>query len=179
VDAIVAMEGNGPGSGDPLQVGALIAGVNPVAVDMVAGRLTGIPQELLHVEREARRMGLAGTSWGEIEICGESLASFPSTPFRLPVGLDVRFGLPSFIANSLKRQLTAFPIADRQLCELCGICLEACPPGAIEIKNSALTVNQEHCIRCWCCRELCPHDAMQVRRSLVLKIVSALAGRRS
>jgi len=62
VDAIVAMEGNGPGSGDPLQVGALIAGVNPVAVDMVAGRLAGIPQELLHVEREARRMGLAGSA---------------------------------------------------------------------------------------------------------------------
>jgi uncharacterized protein (DUF362 family)/Pyruvate/2-oxoacid:ferredoxin oxidoreductase delta subunit len=179
VDAIVAMEGNGPGSGDPLQVGTLIAGVNSVAVDMVAGRLAGIPQELLHVEREARRMELAGTSWGEIEICGESLESFPSTPFRLPVGLDVRFGLPSFLANTLKRQLTAFPIADRQLCLLCGICLDACPPRAIEIKNSALSVDQERCIRCWCCRELCPHDAMQVRRSLVLKIVSALAGRRS
>ena len=61
VDAVVSMEGNGPGSGDPLQVGALIAGVNPVAVDMVAGRLAGIPADLLHVEREARGMGLAGT----------------------------------------------------------------------------------------------------------------------
>ena len=178
VDAIVAMEGNGPGSGDPLQVGALIAGVNPVAVDTVAGRLAGIPKELLHVEREARRMGLAGTAWEEIEISGSSLDSFPSKPFRLPSGLDAQFGLPKFLSTALKRQLTSFPVADRQHCVLCGICRDACPPKAIEIKNSALTVDHGRCIRCWCCRELCPHDAMLVRRSLMLKIVSTLAGRR-
>jgi uncharacterized protein (DUF362 family)/Pyruvate/2-oxoacid:ferredoxin oxidoreductase delta subunit len=177
VDAVVAMEGNGPGSGDPLQVGALIAGVNPVAVDMVAGRLAGIPADLLHVEREARRMGLAGASWEEIEICGAPLESFPQKPFRLPGGLDTQFGLPKFLSTLLKHQLTSFPVADRQRCVLCGVCRDACPPEAIEIKNSALMVDQGRCIRCWCCRELCPHDAMLVRQSLVLKIVSALAGR--
>jgi len=178
VDAIVAMEGNGPGSGDPLQVGALLAGVNPVAVDTVAGRLAGIPAEMLPVELEARRMGLDGTAWDQLEIGGAPLEGFPSQPFRLPSGLDTQFGLPKFISTLLKHQLTAFPIADLELCVLCGICRDACPPGAIEIKNSALTVDQERCIRCWCCRELCPHDAMQVRRSLMLKIVSGLAGRR-
>lgn len=178
VDAVVAMEGNGPGSGDPLQVGALMAGVNPVAVDMVAGRLAGIPDELLHVELEARRMGLDGSTWEEIAIDGTPLDSFPSKAFRLPSGLDVQFGLPKFLSTLLKRQLISFPIADRQSCVLCGICRDACPPEAIEIKNSALTVDQGRCIRCWCCRELCPHDAMLVRRGLVLKIVSALAGRR-
>lgn len=178
VDAIVAMEGNGPGSGDPLQVGALIAGINPVAVDTAAGRLAGIPRELLHVEREAQRMGLAGTSWEEIEIIGDALDSFPSKPFKLPGGLDTQFGLPKFVSTLLKHQLTSFPIADRQSCVLCGICRDTCPPVAIEIKNSALTVNQERCIRCWCCRELCPHDAMLVQRGLALKIISALARRR-
>jgi uncharacterized protein (DUF362 family)/ferredoxin len=179
VDAIVAMEGNGPGSGDPLQVGALIAGINPVAVDVVAGRLAGISPELLHVEREAERMGLAGATWQEIETCGTPLDSFPSKPFRLPGGLDVQFGLPRFLKENLKRYLTARPVADRQHCVLCGVCRDACPPEAIEIKNSALIVDQERCIRCWCCRELCPHDAMLIHRGLVLRIVSALSGRRS
>lgn len=179
VDAVVAMEGNGPGNGDPLQVGALIAGENPVAVDMVAGRLAGIPAELLHVELEARRMGLDGSSWEGLALLGESLDSFPSKPFRLPGGLDAQFGLPKFLSSILKRQLLSFPVADRQSCVLCGICRDACPPGAIEIKNSALTVDQGRCIRCWCCRELCPRDAMLVHRGLVLKIVTALAGRRN
>jgi len=178
VDAVVAMEGNGPGSGDPLQVGVLIAGVDPVAVDTIAGRLAGIPNGLLYVEHEARRMGLSGTEWEEIEIVGTPLDSFPTQPFRLPSGLDVQFGLPKFLKTALKRQLISFPVADRESCVLCGVCRDACPPGAIEIKNSALTVDQGRCIRCWCCRELCPHDAMLVSRSLVLKIVSALTGRR-
>jgi uncharacterized protein (DUF362 family)/ferredoxin len=179
VDAIVAMEGDGPGSGDPLQVGALIAGVNPVAVDVVAGRLAGIAPELLHVEREAARMGLTGAIWEDIRISGAPLDSFPSKPFRLPKGLDVQFGLPRFLKNSLKRYLIAHPVADRQHCVLCGVCRDACPPAAIEIKNSALTVDQERCIRCWCCRELCPHDAMLIHRGLLLRLVSALSGRRS
>jgi uncharacterized protein (DUF362 family)/Pyruvate/2-oxoacid:ferredoxin oxidoreductase delta subunit len=178
VDAVTAMEGDGPGSGDPLQVGALIAGVNPVAVDVVAGRLAGIPQGLLHIEREAQRMGLAGALWEEIDVMGESLGSFPSKPFILPGGLDTQFGLPKFLSTLLKHQLTSFPVADRERCVLCGICRDACPPVAIEIKNSALSVDQERCIRCWCCRELCPHDAMLVRRSLLLKIITVLAGRK-
>jgi uncharacterized protein (DUF362 family)/ferredoxin len=178
VDAIVAMEGNGPGSGDPIHVGALIAGVNSLAVDVVAARLAGIPSDLLYVEREARTMGLAGVTWDEIDLGGDDLQSFPQKPFRLPGGLDTQFGLPTFLNTLLKRQLTSFPIADRKTCILCGICRDACPPGAIEIKNSALTVDQERCIRCWCCRELCPHDAMQIQRGLLLKIISALAGRR-
>jgi uncharacterized protein (DUF362 family)/Pyruvate/2-oxoacid:ferredoxin oxidoreductase delta subunit len=177
VDAVVAMEGNGPGSGDPIHVGALIAGVNPLAVDIIAARLAGIPEELLHIELEALRMGLDGARPEEIEIVGSALSSFVVKPFRLPGGLDVQFGIPTFLNTILKRQLTSYPTVDRQACVLCGICRDACPPAAITIKNSALTVDQERCIRCWCCRELCPHDAMQIRRGFVLRIISALTGR--
>ncbi len=176
VDAIVAMEGNGPGSGDPVRVGALIAGVNPVAVDVIAARLAGIPEELLPIGREARRMGLHGADRDGIRICGNPLASFRIHPFKLPGGLDVQFGMPTFLNTILKHHLTSYPAADRTSCVLCGVCRDACPPAAIEIKNSALSVDQERCIRCWCCRELCPHDAMLIRRGVLLRIVSALKG---
>jgi len=175
VDGIVAMEGNGPGSGDPVELGALIAGVNPVAVDMVAGRLAGIPGELLHVEREAARMGLAGTKMEEIEIAGVSPDRFEGPQFSLPTGLDVQFGLPAFIKKGLRRHLTSFPVADARRCVLCGICRDACPPEAITIKNSSLVINHGSCIRCWCCRELCPHDAMGVRRGMLLRIAAAFS----
>jgi uncharacterized protein (DUF362 family)/Pyruvate/2-oxoacid:ferredoxin oxidoreductase delta subunit len=178
VDAIVAMEGNGPGSGDPINVGVLMAGVNPVAVDVVAARLAGIPPDQLYVEHEALKMGLSGATMDEVQINGDNLKSSMTKPFKLPAGMDVQFGMPKFLSTLLKRQLTSYPIADRQRCVLCGICRDACPPAAIKIKNSALSVDQERCIRCWCCRELCPHDAMQIHRGVVLKIVSALAGRR-
>ena len=176
VDAVVAMEGDGPGSGDPVHLGALIAGVNPVAVDTVAARLAGLPPELLPVESAAARMGLAGASLEEVLLAGTPLEELFQRPFALPGGLDTQFGLPKFLSSLLKRQLTSFPEADKKRCVLCGACRDACPPEAITIKKSALIVDQERCIRCWCCRELCPHDAMALKRSLLLRLASTLAG---
>ncbi|MSN25156.1 MAG: DUF362 domain-containing protein [Geobacter sp.] len=179
VDGILAMEGNGPGSGDPVNLGILMAGVNPVAVDLVAGKLAGIPSDLLHIEREAAAMGLPGTSLDEIVILGTALSELPAINFKLPSGLDVQFGLPGFLKKSLKKYLTSFPDADKGKCALCGICRDACPPAAITIKNSVLSVDNARCIRCWCCRELCPYDAMEVKKSLLLKALTALNKQRS
>jgi len=172
VDAVVAMEGNGPGSGDPLPVGALLAGINPVAVDTVAARLAGIPADLLPVEREAEKMGLQGTDLDEIEIIGDQLELFGQRPFKLPAGLDAQFGLPRFLKQGLRNHLMPWPAAGKS-CVLCGVCRDACPPGAISINESALSVDNGRCIRCWCCRELCPHNAMEQRQGMLLKIVSA------
>ncbi|MHB8057161.1 MAG: DUF362 domain-containing protein [Desulfuromonadaceae bacterium] len=179
VDAIIAMEGNGPGNGDPIRGGLLIAGSNPLAVDVIAGKLAGIPAELLYIEREAASMGLPGALFDDIAICGVPLTAIPQQRFRLPTGLDVQFGLPAFLTKALKIQLTSYPKADTATCVLCGICRDACPPGAITIKNSALSIDNARCIRCWCCRELCPHDAMLVRRSLLLKVLGALSSTRN
>lgn len=179
VDGILAMEGNGPGNGDPVKCGVLIAGENSVAVDVIAAQLAGIPGGLLPVELEAVRMGLAGSRRNEIEVAGAPLAMVLQRPFRLPSGLDVQFGLPRFLKEGLRNHLTARPVANRERCTLCGACRDTCPPAAITIKNSALSVDYGRCIRCWCCRELCPHDAMELRQGWLLKAVSSLCtGRR-
>ena len=175
VDGIVAMEGNGPASGDPLSLGVLLAGSNPVAVDAVAARLAGIPADLLYVEREAVEMGLPGSHWEDVEVIGAKSSEFARRPFKLPKGVDVQFGLPGFLKEGLRSQLMARPYANSELCVLCGACRDVCPPSAISIKNSALSVDYGRCIHCWCCRELCPHDAMEVRKGLLLKVVSTLS----
>ncbi len=177
VDAVWAMEGNGPGNGDPLRVGALLAGINPVAVDMVAARLAGIPADLLPVEREARRMGLPGSNWEDVEVIGARPDDVRQRPFRLPAGLDVQFGLPRFLKQGLRNHLMPRPAAGKG-CRLCGVCRDACPPRAITMTNSALAVDQGRCIRCWCCRELCPHDAMEQRRGVMLNIAALLMKKR-
>jgi uncharacterized protein (DUF362 family)/ferredoxin len=177
VDAILAMEGNGPGSGDPVKLGYLLAGANPVAVDVIAGQLTGIPADLLHIERTAARLGLPGALRQEITLYGASTEVFPAAHFRLPAGLDAQFGLPAFLVKALKDQLTSYPEADKNKCISCGVCRDACPPAAITIQNSALSVDNARCIRCWCCRELCPYDAMATKKSLLLRILKRLSKR--
>jgi uncharacterized protein (DUF362 family)/Pyruvate/2-oxoacid:ferredoxin oxidoreductase delta subunit len=179
VDAIVAMEGNGPGNGDPITLGLLLAGVNPVAVDLIAGRIAGIPADLLPVERAAATMNLPGAQFSDITLCGEPLESIAKTAFRLPSGLDVQFGMPQFLAKALKNYLTAYPAANTKTCVLCGVCRDACPPSAITIQNNALSVDKARCIRCWCCRELCPHAAMELRRGVLLRALLLLSGRKA
>lgn len=176
VDAVNAMEGNGPGNGDPIKLGLLIAGANPVAVDVIAGRLAGIPSELLYIEREAVSMGLTGALIKDIVLCGIPIETIPETRFSLPAGLDVQFGLPPFLTKALKSRLTSYPAADLKACVLCGVCRDACPPAAITIRNSALSVDNARCIRCWCCRELCPHGAMLTKRGLLLRTLMLLSG---
>lgn len=155
VDAITAMEGDGPGSGDPVSVGLLLAGVNPVAVDVIAGEIAGIPKKLLFVERAALKLGIDGADRESITTVGVGLDEARVAPFRLPPISDVQFGLPLFLKNRLRHYLTTRPCAVPEKCRLCGICVNACPPRAIAIKEGRLHFDYHACIRCFCCRELC------------------------
>jgi len=174
VDAIVGMEGDGPGSGDPCHVGLLLAGEDAVAVDTIAGDIAGIPRHLRFVERQAERMGLVGADRGEISVVGTPLAEISVTPFRLPPIADVQFGLPRFLKIRLRNQLTTRPVVVPEKCRLCRICVGACPPGAMTVENNRVEVDYRNCIRCFCCRELCPEAALAVKKGLLLRILEGL-----
>ncbi|HYS42946.1 MAG TPA: DUF362 domain-containing protein [Geobacteraceae bacterium] len=171
VDAITAMEGNGPGSGDPVHVGLLLAGVNPLAVDVIAAEIAGIPKKLLYVEVAARKLGLDGADRSSIGTVGLPLDEARVAPFRLAPISDVQFGLPAFLKNRLRHYLTTRPCAIPEQCRLCGICVNACPPRAIEIKDGKLVFDYHRCIRCFCCRELCPEGALDVAEGSLLRII--------
>jgi uncharacterized protein (DUF362 family)/Pyruvate/2-oxoacid:ferredoxin oxidoreductase delta subunit len=170
VDAITAMEGNGPGSGDPRQVGLLLAGVNAVAVDMVAAEIAGLPKKLLFVEREAERLGLPGARAAEVTVAGCPLDRAKVAPFRLPPLSDVQFGLPRFLKTRLRNHLTTRPEQIPERCVLCGVCVKGCPPEVIRIEGKKLLFDYENCIRCFCCRELCPEAALDVRKGFLLRL---------
>lgn len=177
VDAIVAMEGNGPGSGDPVRVGLLLAGVNALAVDLIAAEIAGIPRKLLYLENAARGLSLPGTAREEIDCCGLSPAETGCRPLRLPHLSDVQFGLPGFLKNRLRNQLTSRPEVEAEKCQLCGVCLGACPPEAIRIEGGRLRFDYRRCIRCLCCRELCPHAALRLKDGGLLRLLKKVSRR--
>lgn len=172
VDAIVAMEGDGPSSGNPRPVGLLLAGVNPVAVDVIAGEILGIPKNLLYVERAAADMGVAGADRGTIATLGCSPSDVHVSGFVLPRVSSVQFGLPHFLVRFLRKYCTAYPYPLPERCILCGICTDVCPPGAMEIRNGKLVIDYRRCIRCFCCRELCPENALRIREGRLLRIIN-------
>lgn len=171
VDAVTAMEGNGPGSGDPRQVGLLFAGANAVSVDVIAAEIAGIPKKLLYVEQAAARLGIDGVDRSTISTAGLSVAEARVADFRLPHISDVQFGLPAFLKNRLRHYLTSRPCVMPGKCRLCGICRDACPPHAIEIKDGKLHFDYHACIRCFCCRELCPDGALDVKEGALSRLI--------
>jgi uncharacterized protein (DUF362 family)/ferredoxin len=170
VDAITAMEGDGPGSGDPCPVGLLLAGTNPLAVDVIAAEIAGIPKKLLFVEREAERIGIPGADRDSIELFGVPLQDLQIRPFRLPPLSDIEFGLPRFVKDRLRNHLTTRPVQIPERCILCGVCAKGCPPQVIRIEGKRLLFDYNRCIRCFCCRELCPEAALDVRKGILLRI---------
>lgn len=81
VDAVVGMEGDGPIMGQPRHVGAVIMGIDPVAVDATAARVMALAPERLGYLAEAGRF-LGHIDTAHIELRGDGLDRFV-TPFTL------------------------------------------------------------------------------------------------
>lgn len=58
MDGIVAMEGNGPGSGDPVNMNVILLSTDPVALDSVFARLVHLKPEMVPTNYHGEKMGL-------------------------------------------------------------------------------------------------------------------------
>ena len=177
VDAVTAMEGNGPGSGDPIQVGALFGGASCVAVDTLALELTGLPLERVWPQQMAQQMALPGCAFDQLELRGDTLEQLRPQHFRPAKQTDVNFGLPALLRRPLREALTARPEIDHQHCVRCGLCITHCPPDAMQL-DQQVEINRSTCIRCFCCQELCPYGAIGTRQGSLLRLATLLRGER-
>lgn len=177
VDAVVGMEGEGPGSGDPVHIGALLAGANAQAVDTVATDLVGFTAKQVWTQEIAVKTGRACSRIDEISLVGDPLDSLRPGHFRPAVSADINFGLPGFLKKPLKNAMTARPVPDMKLCQTCNLCVKHCPPEAMEIGQQKLVIDYQRCIRCFCCQELCPHAALMTEQGLLLRLVDFIGNR--
>lgn len=178
VDAIVGMEGNGPGSGEPVAIGALLGGADPLAVDSVATRLLGMMPEDVWTQRLARQTGRQGSRLSDIELCGDALEELTIPRIRQAQSSDVAWHLPRWLHAPLKRSLSARPYADRHRCRRCGLCVKHCPPQAMRLAGDRLQIDYRRCIECFCCQELCPFGALLTRQGALLRLSRWISERR-
>lgn len=170
VDAVTAMEGDGPGSGEPAHIGALLASDSVVALDTVAIELLGLSDSDVWTQKVARKKELPGCRLEQIEILGPPLKSLRPEKFRPSKSTDVNFGLPPVLLRPFKNAITAFPGPDEKLCDSCGLCVRHCPAEAMRIEKGTLQIDYQRCIRCFCCQELCPKGALLTRQGLLLRL---------
>lgn len=164
LDGILALEGDGPGRGGvPKQIGLLMAGRDPFAVDLAVCRMFGLDQEQVPLlKAAAEENGLLP----EPEIDG----TLPAIrDFRLPCLTSLIFG-PRFLHTFIRRQLLRRPVCDGTLCKMCGECWKICPAGAITPEDRLLRFDYNRCIRCYCCIEICPFGALRTAETLAGRI---------
>lgn len=170
MDAVVGMDGDGPRNGDPKEIGALLASVDPVALDAVACEMVGIEPMMVPTTRLANEQGAGAGDLDCIEVLGDSIASRAVDDFRLPSGPEGFFHAKG-VWRFLQARLVAKPTVAAERCRACWTCIEHCPVEAL-FKNGQVPVfDYEKCIRCYCCQELCPHDAIKLKQPVLARFV--------
>jgi uncharacterized protein (DUF362 family)/Pyruvate/2-oxoacid:ferredoxin oxidoreductase delta subunit len=172
MDAVVGMDGNGPSAGRPFPIGAILAGPDPVAVDVAAVALVGhVPASVPTVSRAMRRGWSTGRA-ADLLLLGEALETLRADGFRMPAGgrssMDL---LPGFLQRWAARQMVANPRATDR-CVGCGLCIEHCPMQTIERVEGRARIDLARCIRCYCCHELCPEQAIELHQPWIARTLA-------
>lgn len=159
IDAIVAMEGQGPGKrGTPRRLGLLFAGNDAASLDIAISEILGIRPDEVPTNKAALDAGLAE---GDVIIEGE----IPRVGnFRLPVITHLVAGPPA-MRGFIRRHLTQRPVCEVRLCRRCEECVRYCPAKAITDTGKTLRFDYDRCIRCYCCLEVCPHGAISAKET--------------
>ena len=147
-DGIVAMEGNGPGGGDPRRLGLIMAGKDPVALDTAVCRIVGLPPSTLPTVQAAQQRGLGQAEHGPITVRGEPIEAVMMRDFRVPKRHDLQWNLPGFMKRPLKRIVVPKTAINPSLCKACGTCIAVCPAKAIVVRNTCAKIDYGKCIRC-------------------------------
>lgn len=167
MDAVVAMEGDGPSGGRPRHVGAILAGTDGVAVDAVAAGMIGFREGRVPTIAQAESLGLGTACLSKIEIVGDDPASFDLAGFELPRSRVMNF-IPTFVVRALRPWIWAHPEMSKEWgCrgDACALCARSCPVGAIEMREAGPVADRKTCVECLCCHEVCPESAVRVRLS--------------
>lgn len=178
MDGIVAMEGNGPGSGDPVPMKVMLLSADPVALDSVFARLVYLKPELVPTNYHGEKMGLGDWKEEKIQVIVAEEAGMRECSMEELVN---QFGKPDFhvdrtqvrtnIWTRMAKALNLFqkkPYIEEDKCVRCGICVNSCPvPGkAVDFrkgKEQPPVYDYKKCIRCFCCQEMCPKKAIKVK----------------
>ena len=167
------MHGNGPGSGDPVDLGLIIAGADASAIDAVTCRIVGLTPSLLYTLAEAKRARRGTTDLSAITVLGQNLNDVSVSGFRFPATGPLISAVPPVFTRITRRILTPRPVIGPDRCTKCGRCEKICPAGAITGPPPAtrratappgrMVIDYTSCIRCFCCQEICPEGAITIR----------------
>lgn len=167
MDAVIGMEGQGPGSGGtPRFIGVILASTDAIALDYIVTMLVGLDPNKVRTITSASSRGLGCASSHSINFSGDPFNSFLISNFKPPMsglgkGLIARLSDSRFMQKFIKDR----PVPNKTNCTLCLECMKICPAEAISRnkKKPVPEYDYNKCIRCYCCHEVCPEDAIDIK----------------
>jgi len=144
IDAVVGMEGAGPAGGDPKQLGAIVGGISPYAVDLAQCHLMGLRIDSVCTLQDANSRNLAPIDPSALKWLGDDPEAFRSN-FK-PATKHKNDNIPKILEN----------------CIGCGDCARICPMKCIAMSDRKAIIKEKACIRCYCCHEFCPAKAISL-----------------
>ena len=166
IDAIDAMEGDGPTGGQNRFVGALVGSESPYEADMVGAKLIDMNPEEILVLKNAQERGLCAGKLSEIEVLGDDFENIVVHDFKRARSSSIDFTtrVPKFMQPLAKRILTPYPKINTAQCVGCGKCAESCPQHTITLREHKAHIEYSKCIHCFCCHEMCPKHVINIKR---------------
>ncbi len=182
MDAVVAMEGNGPQSGTPKKIGLILASTDSVALDTLFASLVYLAPSLVPTNVIGGEFGVGECDINNIQVVTED-GEISVTEAKQ------RYGAPDFdvyrgeadkgeikFLRPFKKLLERKPKINKNLCIACGICVKSCPVegGAVNFKKNGKppVYDYNKCIKCYCCQEMCPKKAIYAYSNPITKIAN-------
>ncbi len=179
VDAVMAMEGDGPQAGSPRKIGVILAGSDYSAVDTVLARLIGMEPLEIGSIRSAAARGLIEP--GAVRTVGDDPLDFAVPDFRKPStyaggGAGIWRRVVLAVVQRFGKTYAPRPGVIAPACIGCGKCERICPVHAITVTEGRATIDLSRCIRCYCCHEMCTEHAIALSRGLTGRLLARLLG---
>lgn len=166
MDAVVAMEGEGPSAGRPKQVNLILASRDAVALDTVASKIIGLNPLQILTTKYADERGLGVGQFENIEIIGERIEDVRIKDFKqsaIATGL-IQKKIPAFLHAFIQDQLILMPKIIKKRCTACWECVDICPVGAAQKQDNAARIDDSLCIHCMCCHEVCRFHSIKLKQ---------------
>ncbi|MEE8417480.1 MAG: DUF362 domain-containing protein [candidate division Zixibacteria bacterium] len=171
MDGGLAMEGDGPASGDTRWLGYLFASADGVAMDSSVASILGVGKKKIWPTEIASARGLGCSDLSTIDRRGPAFNKGIIPDFKMPSNAYMNY-IPFFAVKMLEPYLWVRPAIDHASCTMCNVCLDNCPQHVIFEKDGRLEFEYDNCIKCMCCHEMCPHKSVFLEKSRLARLIS-------
>ena len=168
IDGIIAMEGQGPGSGEPKELGSLFAAHDCVALDVALADRTAHERKSVYTVAASTRRGLVDLD-DPYRLAGDPIV--PDPTFK-PVRRDMQERVPPALQRTFRNLITARPrLVKPDACIRCNECAAICGARAI-VMDPLPDYDDSACVRCFACTEVCPTAAIDNVSPLFVRLLS-------